>query len=186
MRTAWWDKIQPVGKPTELGVDPSHSDGHATLAIVLGGLIAGICDLTFAITFHAAAHGVKPIRVAQSIASGLLGASSYRGEWASATLGVVLHFLIALSAAAIYYLASRRLKFLLSWAPICGALYGAAIFFFMRWVVLPLSAVPRFKSTAVGSWSDFAVHVFLIGLPIALVARHYGSPMRPVSGDPTS
>jgi hypothetical protein len=92
-----------------------------------------------------------------------------------ASLGVAPHFFIAFSAAAIYYLASRKLRILLRAAPICGMLYGAAIFLSMRWVVLPLSAAPHFKSTPFANWTDFAVHIFLIGLPIALMARRYGS-----------
>jgi len=147
---------------------------RAALAIGLGGLIAGVCDLTYAITFHFA-QGVKPIRIPQSIASGLLGMTSYENGWLSASLGVALHFFIALSAAAIYYLASRKLRILLRAAPVCGMLYGAAIFLFMRWVVLPVSAAPHFKSNPLANWTDFAIHIFLIGLPIALMARRYGS-----------
>jgi hypothetical protein len=154
-------------------MDDSYSPARrATLAIVLGGLVAGACDLTYAITFYGA-QGIKPIRIPQSIASGVLGMDSYKDGWGSATLGVTLHFLIALSAAAIYYLASRKVSALLRWAPICGAVYGAAIFFFMGWVVVPLSFAPHFKSTPLSSWTDFLVHVFFIGLPIALIARHY-------------
>lgn len=141
-------------------------------AIVLGGLIAGACDLTYAVTFYGV-RGVPPIHVPQSIASGVLGPRAYEGGWASAALGLGLHFLIAFSAAAIYYLASRKIGILLSRAPICGGLYGAAIYFFMRYVVLPLSAAPHFKSNALSDWTDFGVHVFLIGLPIALIVRRY-------------
>src|SRR5262249_12869792 len=120
-------------------------------------------------------HGVKAIRIPQSIASGLLGMASYQKGWISASLGIALHFFIAFSAATIYYLASRRLPILLRAVGICGPLYGAAIFFFMRRIVLPLSAAPHFKSDPLANWTDFAVHVFLIGLPIAVLARRFGS-----------
>ncbi len=176
MRTAWWDRIQADVEKEELVEDEiKPTTPRAAWAIVLGGLIAGACDLTYAITFYSI-QGAEPIRIPQSIASGLLGMESFQQGWASASLGIVLHFLIAFSAAAIYYLAGRWIKVLLSWAPVCGALYGAVIFFFMRGVVLPLSAAPHFKSTMLSVWTDFAVHVFLIGLPIALLARHYGLP----------
>jgi hypothetical protein len=178
MRAEWWDKINPDAEPDQFITDDSNpSAPRPALAIVLGGLIAGVCDLTYAITFYAA-EGVKAIRIPQSIASGLLGRDSYQGGWASAAIGIGLHFLIAFSAAAIYYLASRKISFLLRWASVCGPLYGAAIYFFMRRVVLPLSAAPHFESTALSDWADFGVHVFLIGLPIALLARHYSSPPR--------
>jgi hypothetical protein len=175
MRTEWWEKIQIDAEPDRPARKASSPTKHPGIcAIVFGGLIAGACDLTYAISFYTA-QGVKPIRIPQSIASGLLGIGSYKAGWVSASLGIALHFFIAFSAAAIYYFSSRKLTMLVRWAPICGAVYGAAIYFFMRWVVVPLSAAPHFKSTWLSDWTDFGVHVFLIGLPIALLARHYGS-----------
>jgi len=147
---------------------------HSIRAIVLGGLIAGFCDLTYAVTYYAL-RGVPAIRIPQSIASGVLGSNSFKGGWETAVLGVILHFFTAFCAAALYYAVSRKLRILLRWAPIAGMLYGAAIFFFMRRVVIPLSAVPHPKSTPHFIWTDFMVHVFLIGLPIALLARDYSS-----------
>ena len=147
---------------------------HSIRAIALGGLIAGFCDLTYAMTYYAI-HGVAAIRIPQSIASGVLGSASFKGGWKTAAFGVLLHFFTAFCAAGFYYVASRKLRLLLRWAPITGMLYGAAIFFFMRRVVIPLSAVPHPKSTPHFIWTDFMVHVFLIGLPIALLARDYSS-----------
>ena len=147
---------------------------HSIRAIALGGLIAGFCDLTYAMTYYAI-HGVAAIRIPQSIASGVLGSASFKGGWKTAAFGVLLHFFTAFCAAGFYYVASRKLRLLLRWAPITGMLYGAAIFFFMRRVVIPLSAVPHPKSPPHFIWTDFMVHVFLIGLPIALLAKHYGS-----------
>ena len=141
-------------------------------AILWGGLVAGALDLTFALTFN---HwrGVPFIRVPQAIASGLLGPASFRGGLTTAALGVVLHFLIALSFAAFYNCASRLFSVLTRGALVCGPIYGVAIYFFMNLVVLPLSRVPKFKHTALATWSDLASHFFFIGLTIALFARHY-------------
>ena len=170
---------RPPGESLSLGFDMTRNSKlmsrPSIRAIVLGGLIAGFCDLTYAVTYYAL-RGVPAIRVPQSIASGILGPDSFKGGWETAIIGVVLHFFTAFSAAALYYAASRKLRILLRWAPIAGMLYGAAIFFFMRRVVIPLSAVPHPKSPPHFIWTDFMVHVFLIGLPIALLARHYSSP----------
>ena len=177
MRTAWWDKIHIDAESKAASEKPSKLPTRRGLAAIgLGGFIAGICDLTYAITFYAV-RGGNPIRIPQAIASGLLGADSYKGGWASASLGIALHFFIALSAAGLYYLASRKLKFLVSWAGICGVLYGVAIFFFMRRVVLPLSAAPPFKPSWLAFSTDLAVHLFLVGLPIALCVRHFSKPL---------
>ena len=78
--------------------------------ILWGGLIAGALDITAAFV-TSGLRGVGPIRVLQAIASGLLGAVSFRGGFTTATFGLVLHFWIAFVATAVYYAASRKLAF---------------------------------------------------------------------------
>ena len=139
----------------------------------MGGAIAGILDITYAFLFYGA-RGIPPIRILQSIASGLFGAESYRGGINTAILGAQLHFLIAFVVAAIYYLASRTLPVLIRRAAACGLLYGVIIYFFMNLVVLPLSAFPhKIHFVPLIMTTGLLVHMFFIGLPIALAARHY-------------
>jgi hypothetical protein len=52
-------------------------------AILAGGLIAGALDLTYALAFYGS-RGTKPIRIPQSIASGLLGTEAYQEGFATA------------------------------------------------------------------------------------------------------
>ena len=91
-------------------------------AVAVGGFIVGVLDLIYAILVYSLQ---KPILVPQTIASGLLGAKAYEGGTRAAVLGVVLHFVIALGAATVYYVASRRIAFLLDHAVISGLIYGA-------------------------------------------------------------
>jgi uncharacterized membrane protein YagU involved in acid resistance len=142
-------------------------------SILWGGLIAGALDLTAALVTNVA-RGSSPLRILQSIASGLLGANSYTGGLATAALGVLLHFLIALCAAAIDYVLSRKLKLLARHAIIGGVLYGVGVYWFMNLVVLPLSAVPfkvSFRPDLLAT--GLIVHALCVGLPIALITRHY-------------
>ena len=144
----------------------------ALSAILIGGAIAGACDITYAITFWAF-RGVSATRVLQSVASGLLGAPAFKGGLATAALGLALHFFIAFSAAAIFYLAAKALPVLVDRAVLFGILYGLAIFGVMNLVVLPLSAFPR-KVTfpLLATTTGLFVHMFFIGLPIALAVRN--------------
>ncbi|MGH9844251.1 MAG: hypothetical protein ACREEM_36475 [Blastocatellia bacterium] len=139
--------------------------------ILLGGLSAGALDFIGACVSNAP-RGITPMRIAQSIASGSLGAAAFKGGYKTAALGVASHFLIALGAAAVYALASRKLPLLLEHVYLSGALYGVAVFWFMQLVVLPLSAI-SFKQNF--SWPVVAtgliVHVLCVGWPIALAAR---------------
>jgi hypothetical protein len=111
------------------------------------------------------------MRTLQSVASGLLGRGALDGGWATAALGVALHFTIALGAATVYYLASRRIALMVQRPVLSGLLFGALVYLCMSRVVVPLSAAPfRIPLTLL----DLAVHMFFIGLPIALAVRRYG------------
>ena len=168
-----------TGRDTVNATSANHSvvqKPRALAAILWGGAIAGAFDLTYATVFYGL-RGVKPIRVSQSIASGLLGPKAYEGGFATAILGVVLHFVIAIGAATVFYLLSRKLAFLTHKPILWGPLYGAAIYFFMHFVVLPLAANPRFKTTtlSIPTICDFAIHMLLIGPSIALAARRFSN-----------
>jgi hypothetical protein len=139
-------------------------------AVVVGGLIVGVLDLSYAIVVYSPG---KPILIPQTIASGLLGMKSFSGGSVTATLGVMLHFLIAFGAATAYCLASRKLNFLLSNAVVCGLAYGAFVYVFMHAIVLPLSAAPHRDIPFLYKACEFVWHWFGVGLPIALSARHY-------------
>ncbi|HEY6946605.1 MAG TPA: hypothetical protein VI431_15810 [Candidatus Acidoferrum sp.] len=139
-------------------------------AIFVGGLVVGAIDLAYAILVYSPQ---RPMRVPQTIASGLLGMKSYNGGAETAALGVLLHFVIALGAATVYYLGSRKLKILVDRAVLFGLLYGALVYLFMHLVVLPLSAVPRGHMSWIYQLAEFVEHWFGVGLPIALSIRHY-------------
>lgn len=140
-------------------------------AILLGGAIAGALDITYAIGFSAW-RGVAPQRLLQSVASGLLGAPAFQGGWAVAGLGLLLHFCIAFAAAAIFVGLSRWRPALVRWAVPVGVVYGAGIYAVMNLIVVPLSAFPRKLSfPPVVLITGLLVHMFCIGLPIALAAR---------------
>jgi hypothetical protein len=139
-------------------------------AVFVGGLIVGVLDLIYAILVYSPNH---PILIPQTIASGILGMRSYSGGMKTAALGVVLHFIIALGAALVYYLASRRFSVLVQHAAFAGLIYGALIYLFMHFAVLPLSAAPTGGSHFVYQAFEFVEHWFCVGLPIALSVRHY-------------
>ena len=148
------------------------SHANALPAIFVGGLIVGVLDLTYAIVVYSPR---KPILVPQTIASGVLGTNSYNGGAQSAVVGVILHFVIALGAATVYYVASRYLPFLIERAVLCGIVYGALVYLFMHVVVLPLSAAPHGHMPFVYKAAEFVEHWFCVGLPISLSVRHYST-----------
>lgn len=150
---------------------PLMSRSRAAYAILWGGLIAGLIDITYAVGFSAA-RGVPPMRILQSVASGLLGSPAYQGGTATAALGLILHFVLMLIIAAIFYFASTRLRFLVARPIWWGALYGFLVYWVMNLVVLPLSAFPsQVKFVPILLITSLIVHAFGIGVPIALASR---------------
>jgi len=143
----------------------------AAFAIVAGGLVAGAIDITYALGFSAL-RGVAPTRILQSVASGLLGTPAYQGGAATAALGFVLHFILMMIIAAIFYFASTRLRFLIARPVLWGGLYGFAVYWVMNLVVLPLSAFPsQVKFVPIVVATSLIVHAFGIGVPIAFASR---------------
>ena len=142
--------------------------------IFWGGLIAGTLDITAACVASWLRANVSPVRVFQSVASGLLGPSAYTGGAKTAVLGLVLHFLIATIATAVFYFAARKLTFMIEQPIVWGLVYGVLVYLFMNFVVLPLSAFPqRTSPTLSGRLIGMLIIMFFIGLPIAVIVRRF-------------
>jgi hypothetical protein len=142
---------------------------RAFRAIASAGLIAGILDITSAFVI-AELKGTGSIRMLQGIASGLLGPRSFEGGMATAGLGLAIHFLIAFTAASVFYAASRKLTFLTQHAVTSGLLYGFAVYLSMYWIVVPLAFVNARHSVS-RDVTAVIIHMLLIGLPISLIVR---------------
>jgi hypothetical protein len=139
----------------------------ALLAIAVGGLTAGTLDLIQASILFG-------WDIPLTIADGLLGPKAFKGGVGTFLLGVLLHFFIACSVAAMYYVASRRLVFLKEHPLVCGLFFGAAVEEVMNLVVLPLSALhARGPYHLHDLIQGLLVHMVVIGLPISYSVRRY-------------
>lgn len=156
--------------PVDSGVPLGVGGYRIAISVTLVTLVLATADLLFAGTYWNAMFGVPPSRIAQNIASGLLGKRSFVGGGNTVMLGVLLHYAMMAVMVGVYYAAACRLGMLVQRPWLYGALYGVLLFIVMNLIVVPLSAVP--KAPVVMSWviSSVVVHV-IIGLVIALCAR---------------
>ena len=140
---------------------PSNK-GSALLAIGVGGLVAGTVDIAQACI----QEGWWDIP--HVVAGGLLGRQALHGGTGTWILGVLLHFFIAFSWAAIYYVASRRLVFLREHWVICGLYWGMTVELVMNVIVLPLSALHAIHPfpTAHDLLVGVVQKMIVVGLPI--------------------
>jgi len=152
---------------TEDSVPGPSGKSNPLLAIAAGGGIAGTLDLLQACILFG-------WDIPLVIAGGLLGQAAFNGGAGTYVLGVVLHFFIACSAAAVYYGASRRLRFMTEHPLVCGLFFGGAVQEVMNLIVLPLSALHsrgpfKLHDLILG----LVVHMVVVGLPISFSVRRF-------------
>ena len=152
--------------------------------ILYAAALVGVLDITAACIEKRVVAGFTPARVLKGVASGLLGRSALEGGFGTATLGLAMHFTMALTVTAIFYALSRRFSLpkKLSGVVAVGLLYGAAVFAvnnfvtapFLSWVRSLYLHTPILFKPPMG-WPQLVIHLFCVGLPIALVMRQYSS-----------
>jgi uncharacterized membrane protein YagU involved in acid resistance len=139
--------------------------------VIAGGLIAGTFDILFAMAFWALKANVPAMRVLQSVAAGLRGGASFTGGWGTAALGLLCHFLIAMSMSFAYFFVARRSSALVQRPVSLGAIYGLLLYLIMNFIVVPLSAASPGSRDPLWVALSVMVHMLLIGVPIAVASR---------------
>jgi hypothetical protein len=150
--------------------------------ILYAAVLVGVLDITAACINLGVAYGFGPARVLKGVAGGLLGRSAIEGGFATAALGLAMHFTMALTVTTIFYALSRRLPLPQKlWGVVAvGLLYGAAVFAvnnfatapFLSWVRSLYLHTPILFKPPMGWW-QLIIHLFCVGLPIALVMHRY-------------
>ncbi|MEO7026713.1 MAG: hypothetical protein ABI056_04080 [Caulobacteraceae bacterium] len=137
-------------------------------AILAGGFTAATLDFFAAmLIYHGTASGV-----AKAVARGWFGEGAKAGGTNIEVVGMASHWGILLTAASIFVLTSLRFPVLRHRAWITGPLFGICIYGVMHYVIVPLSAVHRVINPKGFQFMDeFAGHMLVIGLPIALWSR---------------
>ncbi|QGZ95497.1 hypothetical protein [Terricaulis silvestris] len=147
----------------------------AVIAILLGGLIAGVLDITYACVHYGLVYDIPPTRIFQSVAAGVYGGEAARaGGLTTAGVGLALHLLLTTIMAAFFVAWTRMVPALNRWSLLSGPTYGLAIFALMQFVVLPLSAAgggnhPEGQFLLGG----LLIHAFGVGYVIALIAKRF-------------
>jgi hypothetical protein len=150
----------------------TSQNSRAFPAIFWAGLLCGCMDISAAfITWYL--KGVKPARLLRGIAAGLLGNKSFEGGIPTAALGLGIHYLVAFTAATVFYFASRKLTFMTRQPFLYGPIFGILVYAFMYWVVMPLSARPPGKFSLSNTVIAIITHIICVGTPIALVESYF-------------
>jgi hypothetical protein len=140
-------------------------------AILWGGAAAGAADIVSAISNKA-----NPLGVLQYVGSGLIGKVAFDGGWATAAVGLAVHFALTTIMAGLFVLAAQRWMVLRQRPWAAGLIYGALLFGVMFYVIVPYLSAAQGWKTPQGFWRNLGAamgHGFFVGVPIACVTRHY-------------
>ena len=144
--------------------------GSAASTVAIAGVVAGAIDLALN-TVEAVNAGTSVLKPWKGVAAALLGKNAViQGGDAMAIIGVGLHFLITIGAAAIYYLVAKRQGWLVRHAFLSGLVFGTLFFLAMNYVILPLSVIghPLYVGAETIAFA-LPAHIIMIGLPISMI-----------------
>jgi hypothetical protein len=143
--------------------------------LVLAAVAAGLCgavliDLYLIVTETFVIRNATPLLVMQWDASNALGVAAYRGGWATATLGTLMHFAVSVIWGALYVAAVQRVRWLVTHPLAGGVLLGVVAMSVMRAVIHLGHAIVRPYPNAFYFLNILIAHVVFFGIPVALVA----------------
>jgi len=138
--------------------------------------VTGVVDGLFSSVLNVAAYHSTVTRLFQGVASTVLGKAAFDGGMATAALGVLMHFGVALGWSAVFlWLVDRspRIRDVLR-SPY-GVLKIAAVYGPFIWMVMSLLLIPilvhRAPTITARWWVQLIGHVPFVALPIAALLR---------------
>jgi hypothetical protein len=145
------------------------------ITIFLTGLLAGILDISAAMTKFYIDTGKGPAPIFKYIASGVFGKEAFSGGSNMILWGVVFHFCIAMIFTVVLFLIYPWLSQWIRNTFLIGILYGLVIWIIMNRLIVPLSGTPRptkpFDVTQAAIQA--LILICMIGIPVALIADWY-------------
>jgi len=141
--------------------------------IFWSGLMAGILDAMAGVIVYYLYFHFNPFQVLESISSGIFGAKAINGSFIYVLIGLVLHFIIAFTAASILFLLFLKTDIYKFNPIILGLGYGLIIWLFMNLLVLPLSNYPKSPFDLGLASIGIAWHMILVGVPMTWIIWKY-------------
>lgn len=163
-------------KTASFGFQSPHIQTGPTVTRTLttSTLSSGLLDASAGALVYFIFKGLNPIEVLQYIASGIYGEAAFSGGLLTASVGLVLHFVVAFAFAAGFFIVYPSIKLLSKNIWITGLLYGLFSWLVMNLLVLPNSGVAKVPFNFI-SVLEIIWHMGLVGLPIAvLTKKHFG------------
>ncbi|MBO9728838.1 MAG: hypothetical protein J7623_09395 [Chitinophaga sp.] len=142
--------------------------------LLMAGLLTGTLDiLSASVYFTIVSHGQPLTRLFAYISSGVFGKAAFNGDPAMTAWGLLFHYFIAFSWSFLFLMVYPKITALRQYPIAAGLVYGAIIWAFMQFIVLPLSHVPHGPLRLPGALINMAILMVMIGIPLSLISRRY-------------
>jgi uncharacterized membrane protein YagU involved in acid resistance len=151
----------------------SESNNALVRGIFLAGFITGTLDILSAFASAWLRNSTTPSAVLKFVASGVFGAEALSGGAMIAAAGLLFHYVIAFSWAALFFVLYSRVSILRAGIVLPSVIYGLFVWLVMNQVVLPLSNTPKFPFNLTSAIIGSSILIVAIGLPNVLIARKH-------------
>jgi hypothetical protein len=145
--------------------------------VLVSGSIVGAMDAVAANTHAYLLRGTPPAAVWRYVASAVFGKSAGAGGLEMVFAGLVFHFMVAIGWTGLFFVLYPRLRFFSANTFVAGMAYGLFVWLMMNFVVVPMTRITMAPiRLTTGTVLMILIHLFVIGVPIAYLARrHYQS-----------
>ncbi|QNL52342.1 hypothetical protein H8S90_00960 [Olivibacter sp. SDN3] len=145
------------------------------LKVLYSGLLVGTFDILAALVNYYLSTGKNPLFVFKYIASGLFGTDAFSGGIAIILAGLLLHYIIAMVFAVVFYLLYFNAPILSAYKIVTGIMYGVFVWTIMNLIVVPLSQTPKSAFNGLQALKEMLILIVMIGLPLSFLAHYFFS-----------
>jgi len=144
-------------------------------AVFLATLVAGTLDIIAAYIHVTLASGQFPAKMFYVIAGHAIGLkTALAGGPPVFVLGIFIHYFISFSFSLFFFLVYSAIHKVLSNKYLIGLLYTLFAWFTMKFIVLPLTAMPPGPFVLnIQEVIGFLIFIVVFGMPISIMADRY-------------
>ncbi|NOU16493.1 MAG: hypothetical protein HOO91_02910 [Bacteroidales bacterium] len=142
-------------------------------AILITTIIAGSLDISAAFIQSYFMYNVMPSGVLQFISSGILGSAAYSGGFGIIALGLLVHYLIALSCTACFFWLYPKWRIFNLSIWLNSVLIALITWVVTSQIIVPLSRIKHRNFDVHKAFIALTILVICIGIPIAYFAKKY-------------
>lgn len=143
------------------------------LKVLYIGMLVGTFDILAALVNYYISTGKNPVVIFKYISSGILGTDAFAGGTGIILMGLLLHYIIALSFTILFCILYFNVKLLSIHKIFTGITYGIFIWVVMNLIIVPFSCTPKSPFDISHALKEMLILIFMIGLPLSFLTDRF-------------